>query len=122
MLMLRYLEAFTISKDAKILGLFKYVKLEFWIGCSVYVFQAWVRVGYEILPVYEFKVLPKCCFKCRSLDHLQKSFPRVLPKSTRCGGPRIPTKDEPCITDPNYANYGQKYPSYSFFALLLKIG
>ena len=55
-------------KDAKKLGQYKSVKLEFWILLLNPRFSSMTpESGYEIFPVYKIKDLLKCCFKCRSL-------------------------------------------------------
>ena len=108
-------------KDAKRLGLPKSVKLEILDSFDQSTFfKHGLRVGYEIFPVYKFKDLPNCYFKCRSLDHLWNSYPSVLLKCACCGGPHISTKDESCIANPNCTNCSQKHPSYSFSCPVIK--
>ena len=83
-LTLRYSEANTVSKMLRNWA-YKSVKLQFldYFAQSTF-FKHGLRVGYEIVPVNEFKDLPKCCFKCRSLDNLQNSCPSMFWWTSLC--------------------------------------
>ena len=97
------------------------VKLEFSDATSrVEAFRYGLKVGYEILSVYEFKAIPRCCNNCRSPDHLQSSCPSVTPKCARCAGPHVSDRDSPCNLSPKCANCGGDHVSFSLTCPKLK--
>ena len=58
-----------------------------------------LRIEYELIPIYEFKKIPRCCNKCQSPEHLIVNCPTTWYKCATCYGPQEYCKDTPC-TDP----------------------
>jgi hypothetical protein len=102
-------------------GTSKSVKLEFADAITKGSFlRNGVKIGYENFRVYEFKQLPKCCFKCRSPGHLESACTSSTPKCARCAGPHLSTNSDRCTESPKCANCGGSHPSYSLRCPVIK--
>ena len=78
-----------------------------------------VKIGYEIFRVYDFVSVPRCCFKCRSPDHVSNDCTSQVEKCARCAKNHIFSKDAPCTNNPKFVNCGDSHTSYSLLCPVL---
>lgn len=79
-----------------------------------------LKIGYEIFRVYDFISVPRCCFKCRSPDHMMKDCTSPVDKCARCAGNHTATKETPCQNSPKCANCNGDHTSFSLKCPVLK--
>lgn len=71
-------------------------------------------IGYERLPIHEYKFMPIQCYKCQCFGHAAKACPNP-PKCSRCAGKHSSSKDNPCQNPLKCALCGSaNHPCYSF--------
>ena len=86
------------------------------------VLESGIRIGYEIFRAKPFQSIPRRCFRCESTDHLIGACPRspAHPKCSRCSGPHVNSKENPCQASPKCANCTMEHVSFSLKCNVLR--
>ena len=86
------------------------------------VLESGIRIGYEIFRAKPFQSIPRRCFRCQSTDHLIGACPRspAHPKCSRCSGPHVNSKENPCQASPKCANCTMEHVSFSLKCKVLR--
>ena len=107
--------------DANRIGLSQTIKLDFSDSLAKRdAMKNGVKIGYEFFRFYDFLSVPRCCFKCRSHDHVLNDCTSQVEKCARCAKNHTFSKDAPCTNSPKCANCGDSHTSYSLLCPVLK--